>query len=385
MSNLKQIRETIESARSYLEKGQVRSEASVRQSILNPLLRCLGWNTGNPSVVGREYVVSSGKSHYQLDYALFDEAGGVIFVVEAKAPGKVDAAATNQLFGYATSTETLLGLATDGRYWHFYLPLDGGTARERLVSSIDLTTSGSEEASRMLERYLGRGRVLSGDALQAAREDRERFALQRIVQSGWESLVGGSNDTLVRVIVKAAKAGAPPSSSLHQRRLKETVRAFVSHGFTFPDETLASAMQDSRPPSGRTDRPSASSRSQPRRVRDPAAWIYRGERRVEKNPTELYVAVIGHLYETRGGVSFYKKLQEEIRGRKRLQIARTPEDTGVIGGGARQLPGGWYISTSLSTEAKRRYIERACKVAGIAFGSDLVVEIAGAHGAEPRS
>ena len=377
MSNLEQIRETIENARNYLEQGQVRSEAGVRQSILNPLLRRLGWNTGDPSVVGREYVVSSGKSHYQLDYALFDRAGRVVFVVEAKAPGKVDDAATNQLFGYATSTETHLGLTTDGRSWFFYLPLGAGTAQERLVRSIDLTTVGPGEASRVLERYLARGRVLSGLALRAATEDRDRFALQRVVQSGWASLVAGPNDKLVKTIATSARAVATRKGlrTPAVRALNAEIRAFIRDGFAFSaDVPVVAADPPSRRSLSQAVRPpNEAARFQ--RSRGGAAWIYRGERRVEKNPTELFVAVIAHLYETQGGVGFYKKLQEAIRGRKRLQIARTPEDTGVIGGGARQLPGGWYISTSLSTKTKLRYLERACKVAGVVFGSDLMVEI----------
>lgn len=97
---------------------------------------------------------------------------------------------------------------------------------------------------------------------------------------------------------------------------------------------------------------------------------------VVRNPTDLDVAVIGRLYKLRQDESFYRQLREKIRGRKRAQIAESPEGTGAPKH-VRPLPGGWHLNTNLSTRDKLRNLERACEVAGIAFGSDLVVEIDG--------
>ncbi len=84
------------------------------------------------------------------------------------------------------------------------------------------------------------------------------------------------------------------------------------------------------------------------------------------------MAAIGRLYELRRSADFYQRLQEKIRGRKRTQIARTAEGTGVPEH-VRSLPGGWHINTNLSTADKLRNLERACDVAGVVFGSELVV------------
>ena len=379
MSDQEQIRETIGKVRGHLEQRLVRSEADVRQYILNPVLRSLGRDAADPGAVRREYVVSTGKSHCRFDYALFDEAGRVVFVIEAKALGKLDDSARDQLLLYAMKTHTRLGLTTDGRTWSFYLPLGGGSSEERLMQTVDLRATSAEVAGSALERYLARDRVLTGVALRAATEDRERFALRRIVQSAWADLVAVRNDKLVKAVASAARAvatrkGAKAPSG---RTLNDAARAFIRHGFSFPDE-MAEIYREgsSRRPTASPAAVAAAGRAATPPGRH-AVWTFRGEQRVEKNPTTMYVAIIGRLYEVCGGVDFYARLKAELRGRTRTQIAPSRAETGLKPEHfqyLRRLPGGWYLNTNLGTEDKIRNLRRACAVAGIGFGSDLVVE-----------
>ena len=386
MTRLQHVCETIEKVRGHLAGNQIRVEADVESYVLSPLLRDLGWDPEDPGSVKRQYPARGGK-RYRFDYALMAADGAVAFVIEAKAPGKLDTDARDQLLLYAMNTETNLGLTTDGEIWSFWLPLGGGSSKQRLVRTVNLTSDTAERASNLLLRYLAQDRVLSGDAHDAARGDLASLAIQRLVAAGWADLLDASKEKLVRTIAAAARTAATRKGvkAPSGRALNEAARAFVGHGFAFPADLPTPAVDapSRRSPAPAVRPPAEAKRAQ--RSQGGAAWIYRGERHAERNLTEVFVAVVGHLYETQGGVSFYKKLQEEIRGPKRLQIARTPEDTGVTGGKARQLPGGWYISTNFNSKTKQRYLERACKVAGVAFGSDLVIEIAGAHGAGPWS
>lgn len=379
MSNPKQVREMIEKARGHLEGGVVRSEADVRLYILNPLLRSLGWDMEDPGVIRREYAVTGGKNYF-FDYALFDHQKRVVFVVEAKASGKLDGGARDQLLLYAMKTQTRLGLTTDGRVWSFYLPLGHGSSAERLVQEVDLGTTGTEAAANLLERYLARDRVLSGSALRAAEGDRERLALHRAVRSGWASLVGGPSEKLVRVVAGAARAQAAGAgaSAPSGRALNDAVRTFIGHGFSFPLEVTAVAEKMAGRGSPLLDaRPTAGSSSGSAHVRGRAAWTYRGERRVERNVTEMYVAVISQLYEDYDDVDFYERLGEAIQGTTRRHIGKTPAETGLLPQHqkyARKVRGDWYLNTNLGTDGKLLNLKRACKVAGIAYGSDLLIE-----------
>lgn len=379
MSDLEQVRETIGKVRGHLEQRHVRTEAEVRQYILNPVLPSLGWDAADPSTVRREYAVSSGKSHFQFDYALFDEAGKVAFVIEAKALGKLDDRARDQLLLYAMNTRTHLGLTTDGAVWSFYLPLGGGSSEERLVQTVDLRVTGVEAASAVLDRYLARDRVLSGEALRAAAEDREFLAVRRIIESGWADLLSGSNDKLVKAVAGAARAAAKrkgakvPSS----RTLSDAARAFIQTGFSYPGEIPGVHLEVSKPRSSASPQAVTCGSSPEAPPSRHAAWTFRGERRVEKNPTTMYVAVICRLYEDCGGVDFFARLKTELQGRTRTQIASSRAGTGLQPEHfkyLRPLPAGWWLNTNLSTKDKIRNLQRACAVAGIVFGSELVVE-----------
>ncbi len=365
MTNLQRVRETIENSRSHIERGLIQSEADVEHHIVSPLLHCLGWGpAAGPASVRRQYTVDRS---YRFDYALFAEEEKIAVVIEAKAPGRLDAGARDQLLLYAMRTGTGLGLTTDGRIWSFYLPLERGSAEQKLVQSVDLDDVSLEGAARVLDRYLSRRNVLSGEALAAAEEDRSRAALQDVVQAGWKNLTGGSDDKLARLLARAAKAAGADRWS--GRALLDASREFIRQGFAFPPGVTGGG-GNGRSTGQRPIQPGSRKRLPGRR----AAWTYRGERRLETNVTDMYVAIIGRLYKDAGGTAFYVQLQQKIRGRKRTNIAESPAGTGVPSKSVRPLPGGWHISTNLSTEAKLRYLRCACDAAGIAFGSDLVVE-----------
>lgn len=273
------------------------------------------------------------------------------------------------------NTETRLGLTTDGRYWSFYLPLNAGSSSEKLVQSVDLKTAKAVDAAGVLRRYLEREEVLSGRAEKAAAQDLEHFVLQRAIECGWKNLKEGPAEKLVEIIADAAKSAAVRVATKPVPVLNDAVRGFIRDGFTFSP----------RPRRGGGDGPKPPRR--PRlevEVSDPAsiAWTYRDERRAEKNATDMYVAIIGQLYEDCGGTRFYVGLQKKIQGRTRLNIATSPAEAGTRVSQIRALPGDWYVNTKLPTEAKLRYLRCACDVAGLAFGSDLVVGT-GATGTTP--
>ncbi len=379
MSTLQRVCATIEKVCRHLEGGRIQSEADVRSYILSPLLRELGWNPADPGSVRREYAVTGGKSYF-FDYALLGDGGTVAFVIEAKAPGKLDDTARDQLLLYAMKTKTRLGLTTDGKTWSFYLPLAGGTQEERHVRTVAFGTEAPENAASALERYLSRDRVLSGQALRDADEDRARFALRSVIRSGWENLIAGPDQKLVRTVASAARAEAsvsgakPPSGPV----LNEAVRAFIRSGFRFPDESsTATAELTDRKARKMRKAPMGHSEIRMPVVRGRVAWTWRGKRRIEKNVTEMYVAIIGQLYEDCGGPGFYRRLMKELRGRKRVLIAPSRAETGLQPEHfkhLKELPGGWCLNTNLSTQDKMRKLRRACDAADIRFGSDLLIE-----------
>jgi predicted type IV restriction endonuclease len=78
------IRQAVDSAQRYgvtLRKN----EAATRAVLIDPILRALGWDIANTSMVEVEKVLNNTR----VDYALYDGNGDVGVVVEGKALDKV--------------------------------------------------------------------------------------------------------------------------------------------------------------------------------------------------------------------------------------------------------------------------------------------------------
>ena len=117
------------------------SEAVTRSALVDPLLRALGWDTEDPSVVIPEYSIPSNSS--RADYALFGSATAVEprrpdVIVEAKKLGEgLDEAAT-QAVNYCTLDGYENFAVTDGRRWRVYRTRAPGALAEKLTSQFDV-------------------------------------------------------------------------------------------------------------------------------------------------------------------------------------------------------------------------------------------------------
>ncbi|HEX2795062.1 MAG TPA: hypothetical protein VHN58_11600, partial [Croceicoccus sp.] len=162
----------IDLLRAIVARLQTRSysnEAAVREGVVVPILRELGWNTHDPDEVRPEYPNPAGR----VDYALLRQGGRPAVLVEVKAVGR-SLEGDRQLFGYCFEEGVPLAVLTDGRSWNFYLPAGIGRIDERRVHSLQLTDRTAEESEAVLVRYLARERILDRSAFAAAREDHDK-------------------------------------------------------------------------------------------------------------------------------------------------------------------------------------------------------------------
>lgn len=112
------------------------SEALTRYALIDPLLRELGWDTADPSLVIPEYRSGNGRA----DYALLASDGNPAMMVEAKSLGSsLRDAALSQGIQYCLEKGTKHFALTDGNCWEIYethrpVPID-----EKRVVAFDLT------------------------------------------------------------------------------------------------------------------------------------------------------------------------------------------------------------------------------------------------------
>lgn len=196
------IKEQIDNIRNRLKNREYPNEQAVRQGIVDPLLRNLGWPLEDPQIVYPEYTVGSGK----VDYALRDpQSKNPRVFIEAKQVGNIEGA-EEQLFGYDARIRVPIAVLTDGQIWRFFHPTGEGTWEERKIRELDFIAGDSEKSAECLSRYLDYESIRSEIAVDAIRDDYNNIVRQRKIQSGlpeaWRTLVQEADKNLIKVVAE---------------------------------------------------------------------------------------------------------------------------------------------------------------------------------------
>jgi hypothetical protein len=142
---LSQIRDSAEQYRPTLRKN----EAATRAVLIDPVLRALGWDTGNTFMVEVEKTLEQTRA----DYALYDFNGTVKIVIEAKALGedlnrqRVIMALVTYAFTFKLEDVFL----TDGLIWHHYTNFKPGNVVPAKTISISVDDP-VESAAYLVQR-----------------------------------------------------------------------------------------------------------------------------------------------------------------------------------------------------------------------------------------
>ena len=110
------------------------NEATTRYSLIDPVLRELGWDTEDPRVVIPEYSSNVGRA----DYALFHESDKPAMIIEAKKLGEPLDDAAEQGINYCVRAGIEHFIATDGNKWRIYKTHKPVPTRDKLIQSFDI-------------------------------------------------------------------------------------------------------------------------------------------------------------------------------------------------------------------------------------------------------
>ena len=134
---LDELHELIETLQARIDQHAAalqQSEALTRYALIDPMLRALGWDTGDPSQVLVEVRFGSGSA----DYALLGGDGRHRVIVEAKKLGTPLQSAVNQGINYSIEDGILHFALTDGQRWELYETHRPVPLAEKLVVKLDV-------------------------------------------------------------------------------------------------------------------------------------------------------------------------------------------------------------------------------------------------------
>jgi hypothetical protein len=207
------------------------NEMAVREQLINPMLKVLGWNTEDPDQVVPHLRLSEGIP----DYALMVESTPMLFLEAKNLNEDVENYKwINQLMKYAFEQGTQYGVLTNGVIWLLAISFKQGTrSTDRIIWTADLENETPNSLSRKLS-MLHRRNISELDAL---------VKKAQLVEEVWASILADPKQfgTAISPIVRDMLRDAYPDVNFGleelQDYLTEKVEELVQHRES-ADETI---------------------------------------------------------------------------------------------------------------------------------------------------
>lgn len=238
MTTLVSVLPTIRKRLTQASKNGL-NEQNTKATLIEPVIRALGWDTEDLQEVEREYRVRP--KHKPVDYGLLSLRTPRL-LVEAKGLGQNldDHKWANQIMGYAAVAGVEWIVLTDGDEYRIYNSHATVAVEEKLLRAVRISS-----ADGLVEPTL--------DLLSKARFEENRLEVlwrahfvDRAVKSAVEDLFTGDNDMLlVNHVLKAAPKLSPEEVRASLRRCRAHFDFPVS-----PDDVLASVRKGGKPAKG---------------------------------------------------------------------------------------------------------------------------------------
>lgn len=380
------IEQEIDAIRAGIKAGRFPNEASVSQGIVLRLLNALGWPCYDTDSVWPEYSLGGRR----VDFALCSPPSNPIAFIEVKQIGQSDGA-ERQLFEYAFHIGVPMAILTDGREWNFFLPGEQGDYGERRVYKLDLVERDAGECVERLERYLRHSSVMSGAALQAARDDYRNVSKGRqmltALPKAWGLLIAEEDAGLLQILADRVESlcGFKPDPDMVAAFLKEGVSGRAASMVSQRQAVAAFRLADPTLSTARTTKPAL----------QPLPPVT-ASRTNATSSGKTGFSLNGTFYSARNAIDTLKQVFELLiqrdatfaerfaglprHGRSRRYLALNADELypgrpDLVRDCSAKLLSGWWMSTNHSKQTIGQIIAMACDVAQIAFCKDLVAQL----------
>lgn len=357
------LEQHIEEIRVGIKAGRFINEASVSQGIILRLLHALSWPAYDTQIVAPEYSLQGRR----VDYALCHPPGKPIAFIEVKQIGQSEGA-KRQLFEYAFHIGVPLAILTDGQEWNFFLPGEQGDYGERRVYKLDIVERDMSECVERIRRYLQYDAILSGKAIEAAREDYRNVSRERQMKTtlpkAWSRLIEEEDELLLELVADRVESlcGYKPDPDTVARFLRESVIAR-------PASTILSS---STPRAHTPIIPAVPASKNYSTLKPPSiGFTLDGRHYPARSAREVLESVFETLAKRESSIlDRFAALPKH--GRTRRYLAKNPNDLypnrpDLVRDHSMQLSSGWWLSTNHSRATIERIIEMACGVAHLKY------------------
>jgi predicted type IV restriction endonuclease len=354
-----------------LKQGKFANEQAISQGIVLRILQALDWDTFDTSLVSPEFRTAEGRA----DFALCHPPTKPILYIEVKPPGKAEDS-VRQALGYAFQYGGVpMVILTDGKTWSFYLTMEQGSYEERRVYKLDLFERDTGDAVEKFTQYLSRSKVISGEALDAARQEyrskNRRAQAIAAIPSAWVELIQKGDELLVELIGDAveSKCGVRPEDG--------DILSFLRNAPV--TSTVVGVFQGTSTARSEVTSPVVPFRDEPRVSAPRAGMIrFKGNDIRIRNALEATLLILRKLAESDPSFLSRCAAHPDNFGRKRAYIAKTTEelfpDRPDLRSKHETIADGWLLNTNVNNGIKEQVVKLACDVASLKFGTDVQID-----------
>ena len=127
-------------------------ETNTIQYLVDPLLKALGWDFDNPLEVVREYRPDPSTDH-RVDIALVENTEPIALIEVKKLNHECTDRDLDQLEGYVSAMNKVIGILTNGEVWQIYYVFDGEI---ELPCQMDIIESSVNHVATTLSDFIAK-------------------------------------------------------------------------------------------------------------------------------------------------------------------------------------------------------------------------------------
>lgn len=358
------LEETLKDAVQHIRSGVLQHEAQVKQSVIVPILRGLDWDDTNPREFVPEFPLANGMG--RLDALCRANHDPVVFL-KAKRPGSADSRVEEQRLGYTANKDIPFLIITDGNIWNFYLSTAAGVPYEQFYRMELQREEEIPAYTEFLDKHLRKSSVLTEETRRSAEnllasEQRRRQASGAIPRV-WRSLLESQDEILCDRLAEGVQSDCGIRPKL------DDVEEFLRTQSSSTKQQQPALVTPDFPP----DRPVSHKPSSGNFI----GYTFGGEAYPCKSALEVLAKVLIHFHRLDPGfMARYAPATVHQTMSPIVLVAQAPGELCGRNGdlcNSENLGIGWWMRTLPNKTSIRRYIEVACKVAGVRFGTDLTL------------
>jgi hypothetical protein len=198
------LREQLLPIRGRAENGAgLLTEEATKNALVMPMLRALGYDVFDPSIVVPEFTADFGvKKGEKVDYAIM-VGGEVAILIECK-PVNCDLAVVHasQLYRYFSVTKARFGILTNGREWRFFTDLDAPNKMDEKPFFIFSVLDHSDQDFSELEKFAASNFSVNG-IISAASD----LKLKSLITAALRKEFSQPTDDFIRMIGRRVHEG----------------------------------------------------------------------------------------------------------------------------------------------------------------------------------